>query len=344
MIKPGKKVNTVRLQNLSYGHKQSAILRAAIQLDLFTVVSQGATSLSGMGSALGLSTLNTERLVVACTALGLLEKEGEEYRNAPDVERFLVKGKPTYVGPWLIFNGWDFEQWKDLADTLRSKNPPRVLGLYESLSEDMARIYHEATYSVGLGAGMLFARDVDLSSRSLILDLGGGSGAYCIAAIQRYPHLKAIVLDFEPVCKIAREFIATWGLQDKIATHSGDFTSDPLPSGADVMIMASNLPQYNEEVLMRVLRKGYEALPPGGEYHLVGETLDNEKCGPLGPALWGIHEALFGSEGRSHSEEEVRGYLEAVGFADVQVHAFIPGSLTRISARKPMNDSRKAIY
>ncbi len=332
-------MDTVRLQNLSYGHKQSAILRAAIQLDLFTAVSRGAARLSDIGGALGLSALNTERLVVACTALNLLEKDGEEYRNLPDVERFLVKGKPTYVGPWLIFNGWDFERWKNLADILRSENPPNVLGLYESLTEDMARIYHEATYSVGLGAGMLFARDVDLSNRSLILDLGGGSGAYCIAAIQRYPHLRAIVLDFEPVCRIAREFIASWGLQEKIATRPGDFTSDPLPSGADVMIMASNLPQYNEEVLMRVLRKGYEALTPGGEYHVVGETLDNEKCGPLGPALWGIHEALFGSEGRSHSEDEVRGYLEAVGFADIQAHAFIPGSLTRITARKPMNNN-----
>lgn len=340
MRKPGKKVNTVRLQNLSYGHKQSAVLRAAIQLDLFTAVSQGATGLSDIASALGLSALNTERLVVACTALNLLEKDAEGYRNLPDVERFLVKGKPTYVGPWLIFNGWDFERWKDLADILQSENPPNVLGLYGSLTEDMARIYHEATYSVGLGAGMLFARDVDLSSRSLILDLGGGSGAYCIAAIQRYPHLRAIVLDFEPVCRIAREFIAKWGLQEQIATHPGDFTSDPFPSGADVMIMASNLPQYNEEVLLRVLRKGYEALTPGGEYHVVGETLDNDKCGPLGPALWGVHEALFGSEGRSHSEEEVMGYLKAAGFADVQAHTFIPGSLTRITARKPMDGSR----
>jgi len=69
----------------------------------------------------------------------------------------------------------------------------------------MAREYHEATYSVGLGAGILFARDVDMSQRSLILELGGGSGSYCIAALQRYPHLKAIVLDFEPVCNVAKE-------------------------------------------------------------------------------------------------------------------------------------------
>ena len=159
----------------------------------------------------------------------------------------------------------------------------------------MARKYHEATYSVGLGAGYRFAREVDMSRRSLLLDLGGGSGCYCIAAVQKYPGLKAIVFDFEPVCKVTREFIAQWGLEDRISTHPGDFTRDPFPPGADVMLMASNLPQYDQEVLEGVMRKAYEALLSGGEYHVVGETLTDEKDGPLGPALWGIHEALFGS-------------------------------------------------
>jgi len=329
-----KRVTTIRLQNLSYGHKQAATLMAAVKLDLFTHISNGSVILADIADGLNISHLNAERLLVACSALGLIEKWGENYQNAPDVERFLVRGKPTYIGPWILFSGWDFEKWKDLGDILKSDTPPKTLGLYDSLTEDMAREYHEATYSVGLGAGILFARDVDMSSRSLILDLGGGSGSYCIAALQRYPHLRAVILDFEPVCNVAKEFIAQWGLQDKISTHPGDFTNDPIPSGADVMIMASNLPQYNEITLAEVLKKAYEALASGGEFHVVGETLDNEKKGPLGPALWGIHEALFGSEGRSHSENEVKGYMEKAGFSEVKVHPFIPGSLSRITGKK----------
>jgi methylase of polypeptide subunit release factors len=251
------------------------------------------------------------------------------------VERFLVKGKRTYVGPWLLFATREFEQWKDLTKYLRATAPPRLLGLYENLTDDMAREYHEATYSVGLGAGLLFSRSVDMSGRHLILDLGGGSGAYCIAALQKYPHMKAIVMDFEPVTKMAKEFIAQWGLQDKIATLAGDFTADPFPRGADVIIQASNLPQYDQEGLEKVMRKGFEALLPGGAYHVVGETVSNRKDGPLGPALWGLHEALFGSFGRAHSEEEVKRYLENTGYVNVDVNEFIPGSLTRITGTKP---------
>ncbi len=100
------------------------------------------------------------------------------------------------------------------------------------------------------------------------------------------------------------------------------------------MIMASNLPQYNDEMLIRIMTKAYNGLVPGGEFHLVGETLNDEKTGPLGPALWGIHEALFGSEGRSHSESEVRHYMEKAGFSDIAVNTFIPGSLSRITGIK----------
>jgi hypothetical protein len=115
-----KRTTTVRLQNLSYGHKQSGTLRAALELDLFTRVSEGASSIREIATALGLSGLNAERLVVACTALELLEKDGDDHRNAPDVERFLVKGKVTYIGPWLLFNGLDFERWKGLGAILGS--------------------------------------------------------------------------------------------------------------------------------------------------------------------------------------------------------------------------------
>ncbi len=68
-------MNTVRLQNISYGHKQSAILRAAIELDLFSRVSEGVSTFSKLAGVLGISELNAERLVVACAAMGLLEKD-----------------------------------------------------------------------------------------------------------------------------------------------------------------------------------------------------------------------------------------------------------------------------
>jgi predicted TPR repeat methyltransferase len=206
--------------------------------------------------------------------------------------------------------------------------------MYEDFSVEQARALHEATYSIGMGAGRRFVRQCDLSGRRLILDLGGGSGCYSICAANAHPQIRAIVFDLPPVAVVAEEFIAKHGLTDRIRAVGGDFTADALPEGADIAIMASNLPQYGRELVRKVVSRVHDALAPGGEMHLVGEMLWPEKDGPPAPALWGLAEALDHSTGVAHSEREVVEYLEGAGFRNVSVNEFVPGSLTRVTGTK----------
>jgi hypothetical protein len=328
------RIDTVRLQDMAYAHRQSAVLLAALELGLFTRIARGASTRSEIARALELSETNAERLLTACAALGLLLREGERFRNAPDVARFLVEGEKGYAGPWLASVGRERRRWLGLLEALRRRDPPRVLGMYEGFGVEQARALHEATFSIGMGAGRRFVRQVDLSARRLLLDLGGGSGCYSICAAGAHPKLRAIVFDLPPVAVVAEEFIAAHGLQDRIRAVGGDFTRDALPTGADVAIVASNLPQYGPGLWREIVARVHAALEPGGELHLVGEMLRPEKDGPPGPALWGLAEALDHSTGVAHSEAEVVDYLEAAGFRDVSVHAFVPGSLTRVSGTK----------
>ena len=332
---PRARVDTVRLQDLSYAYRQSAVLMAAIELGVFTHIAHGAHTIEAVAEQADITVTNAERLLTACAAMDLVQRAGAEYHNAPDVERFLVEGERGYAGPWLLMSRLGRENWSELADALRRKEPPRVLGSYENFTEDQARTLHDATYSVGMGAGRRFAKQVDLSGRKLMLDLGGGSGCYCITATQQYPDLRAIVFDLPPVTVVAREFIAKHGLSDRIDTVAGNFVEDDVPTGADVITMASNLPQYNAEFIRAVVAKAFAALEPGGEMHLLGELLWTDRTGPVGPALWGVAEAFAGSTGVAHSETDVVGYFEAAGFADVGVHEFVPGSLSRVTGRKP---------
>jgi precorrin-6B methylase 2 len=56
----------------------------------------------------------------------------------------------------------------------------------------------------------------------VILDVGGGSGAHSIGAVTVWPHLKALVLDQEPVCAIAREFMEKYRAADRISIHAAN--------------------------------------------------------------------------------------------------------------------------
>lgn len=330
---PAAPITTVRLQNAAQAYGQSAALMAAVEVGLFTAVSQGAGTYEEVAAALDIHPTNAERLMVMLCATGLLEKDGDRHRNAPDVERFLVAGKPGYMGPWITFTKPQWNEWGRLGEHIRNKNL-RMMASIDKLTTGDVQRYHEATYSIGMGAGRRFVRQVDLSQRKRIMDIGGGSGAYCISAAKEHAHIRAVVLDLPVVCEVARAFIADNGVADRVEAQACDFTRDPFPTDCDVAIMASNLPMYSREVIAGVIAKTHDALLPGGQMHLIGETTNDERTGPWGPAYWGLGQAVADSLGLAHSEADVLGYFRAAGFKDVAVHEFISGSLSRITGTK----------
>ena len=331
---PSPRLDTTRLQRIAQAYWESAALMAAVELEVFTAVAHGHDTIAAVAGTVGISERNAERLLTALTAMTLLERTEDRFVNAPDVQRFLVKDGERYAGPWILFTKPRWQAFGRLSEHLRRREERR-LGQYTEFTVDDARRYHAATYSIGTGAARLFSRSVDLAGRKLMLDLGGGSGAYSIVATSTFPGLKAIVLDLPPVAVVAREYIAANGAADRVSALAGDFTTSDFPQGVDVVVMASNLPQYEPALIRLVVGKAFAALVPGGEMHLIGETLHDDRRGPLSAALWGLNEAVQGSTGVAHTEGEVKGYLQGAGFTDVAVHPFVPGVLSRVAGRKP---------
>ncbi|MGI9326717.1 MAG: methyltransferase [Pseudomonadales bacterium] len=328
--------DTVRLQRISKGFWESAALMSAVELGVFSAIAGGHNSIDSLATALAIEPVNAERLLTVLVAMELISREGERFSNAEDVDRFLVVDKATYAGPWMLFGKPRWEAWGHLTEHLRVREADqRILGMYdETFTVERAREYHEATYSIGMGAARRFHRQVDLGGRKKIMDLGGGSGCYCIVGVQNNPGLTAEVLDLPPVVEVTSEFLTLNNVENDVRATACDFTQDPLPRDADVAIMASNLPQYSRQIIADVVSRVHEALLPGGEFHLIGEMLDADGRGPLAPALWGLSEAVSHSTGLAHSVTDCSGYFESAGFENVKLDEFIPDTLTRISGVK----------
>ena len=118
--------NTVRLQRIARAYRETGALLAAVELELFSKISEGANTEGLLVNSLGISELNAERIVVACLGLGLIIRNQEFIENAPDVERFLVKSKSTYAGEWMFFTHPDWDKWGRLTEFLRDSSPPKL--------------------------------------------------------------------------------------------------------------------------------------------------------------------------------------------------------------------------
>ena len=189
-------------------------------------------------------------------------------------------------------------------------------------------------FAIGMGAAHLFHRTVDVSRRNLILDLGGGSGHYCIVAAQKYPNIRGIVFDLPPVVDVTREYVAQCGQSERVSAQPGDFTKTPFPRGADVVFLNGNGTLYGPETLQAIIKKAQEAMAEDGEMHIIFEMMDEDMTGPVNAALFGLYEAMMGSQGQGHSVAEVKRYMEGAGFVDVGFHNFIDKYIRRVTGYK----------
>ena len=83
----------------------------------------------GVAARLGIGEERVEKLVTACAAIDLIKREGAMISNAEDVDRFLVRGKPTYFGGYLLhFAKGSYPLWGRVGRVegrLRGRAPPQ---------------------------------------------------------------------------------------------------------------------------------------------------------------------------------------------------------------------------
>lgn len=111
----------MRLATAFYGSKT---LLTAVELDLFSTLSDNPATVGEVRDKLGLHPRGAHDFLDALVALGLLRREDDRYHNTPVVDRFLVRGKPDYVGGFIeLYNDQLFPLWTRFTESLRTGKP-----------------------------------------------------------------------------------------------------------------------------------------------------------------------------------------------------------------------------
>ena len=87
------------LMGLASGHVEARIVQTAVELRIFDAFeARPLSSRRPLAQALQLDAQATELLLNALTALGLLEKHGDQFSLTELSRRYLVRNSPHYVG------------------------------------------------------------------------------------------------------------------------------------------------------------------------------------------------------------------------------------------------------
>jgi len=114
------------------------------------------------------------------------------------------------------------------------------------------------------------------------------------------------------------EYVASFGLQDRLRFRAGDFFKDPLPS-ADVLVMGMILHDWSLDLKQALLKKAYEALPEGGALIVYEHLIDDDRRKNLVGLLMSLIMLLETQEGFDYTGADCCGWMREVGFTEARV-------------------------
>jgi hypothetical protein len=313
----------------------SKTLLSAVEFGLFTTLANGPLNAEELTGHLKLHPRSARDFFDALVALGMLEREGELYRNTPETDQFLVRDKLTYLGGMLeMANERLYPFWGSLTEGLRSGLPQNEIktggqGLFETIygDPDRLRLFLGAMTGLSMGASKAIAEKFPWKDHRTVVDVGGAQGGLLVQVCLAHPQLSGTNFDLPVVGPIFEEYAASNGLSDKLKFLPGNFFEDPIPS-AEVITMGHILHDWNLDEKRMLLDKAYRALPEGGALIVFEALIDNERRLNAFGLLMSLNMLIETPGGFDYTGKDCSGWMRNAGFRETRVeHLIGPDSM-----------------
>ncbi len=306
------------------GNYGSELLTIAVaHFDIFGRLSRKRLSLKELRRELNLQPRPAIVLITALRAMGVIEESDGLLALSPLAKEHLVPGGDFDVGNYIGLAA----QSPGVLGMLKLLKTNKPLGSDDDVgtafiyrdgiesameAEESARHFTMALAGRAKNVAPALARAVPVNDLKLLLDVGGGTGIYSYAMMQRNPQLRAIIFDRPEVLKIASEMARHYGVSDRTEFIAGDMFADELPAGADAILLSNVLHDWDVSTCQQLVAQCGEVLDSGGRLFVHDVFLNDSMDGPLPIALYSA--ALFAfTEGRAYSVAEYRHWIEAAG-------------------------------
>ena len=324
-------MNPNAIREFASSYQKSRILLTGFELDIFTNIEESGSTYKQITNKLKLDEHACERLMNGLVSLGFLKKQTQLFFNTPESFTFLSKKSPDYLGG-LMHSNHLWNTWSNLTKVVRtgiSAHPDEI----NTRGEDWLTSFITAMHDRAKKQAPQQLASIDLSGIKSILDIGGGSGAYSMEFVSRKPGIEATVFDLPNVIPITNTFLEKEGFSDKVKTYAGDYTTDDLPGGFDMVFLSAIIHSNSLEVNGDLIRKCSGSLNKNGRIIIQDWIMNNDRTQPTSGAVFAINMLVGTESGDCFTEPEVTEMLAAAGFKDISRTEFETG-LSRMTASK----------
>jgi 2-polyprenyl-3-methyl-5-hydroxy-6-metoxy-1,4-benzoquinol methylase len=311
------------------GFQRTAVVRAAVEFDLFTAVGEGADTAEALAGRLGIAVKGARVLADALVIIHLLEKRDGRYLLTAESAFFLDRRSPRYLGdtirfllsePILHAYAWFPDAVRkggtaaSAEGALAAEHP-----MWVEFARAMAPLMFTAVQTVVEVA--MPAGDV--------LDVAAGHGRYGIALLESGAARTVVALDWPNVLEVARANAAEAGVLDQWRALPGNALTTPLGGDYDTVLLPNFLHHFDPDTCRTFLQRIHAALRPGGRAVIVEYLPDDDRVTPSAAAWFAVQMLATTPSGDAYTLAEYTGFLTAAGFTEPSVHK-VPGAARHV--------------
>jgi hypothetical protein len=223
--------------------------------------------------------------------------------------------------------------WGKLTTAVRTGEPQNESrdghDPFAALYADPARLreFLRAMSGVSRGANLAIARQFPWQGYQTCADIGTAQGDLVTQITLANPHLQGVGFDLPEVGPVFEEYIAANQLESRVRFAPGSFFTDPLPK-ADVLLFGHILHDWDLPTKQMLLRKAFEALPPGGAVVAYDSIIDDDRSQNAFGLLMSLNMVIETPGGFDYTGADCIGWMREAGFTDCRVeHLVGPDSM-----------------
>ena len=308
--------NPSDLMEVVNGFRLSRIILTAYELRFFDHLAGKSCSSADIASLATADARAADRLMNVLVSIGLLEKKHGLFTNSSFAEKFLVSSSPAFLGG-LAHTADLWRKWDTLTQAVRKGSAIELEDNFNERGTNWIEAFIAAMHARGVAQGRELASLLDLSKTKRSLDVGGGSGAFTFAFIGKNPTQKAVIFDLPKVIPVTQKYIDKAGMNASVSTLAGDYLTDELGKGFDLVLMSAIIHINSPEENILLIRKGASALEPGGQLVIMDHLMNEDRTEPLQGSIFALNMLVGTRHGDTYTAKEIGGWMQAAGLSDI---------------------------
>ncbi len=320
----GARPTPERIFNTLNAYQQTAALRTAIELDIFTAIGEGADQPAAIAAKVSASERGVRTLCDFMTIHGFLAKTDGRYSLTPESAAFLDRRSPACTASLVGFLG--SPELKGYFDTLTE-----AVRRGRPVAEDSDTTKPRDTFWVAfarsmapltLPAARFIAELVGAADGKpcKVLDVAAGHGMYGITLAKQNPNARIVALDWAPVLEVALENARAAGIADRYTTLPGSALETDLGSSYDIVLLTNILHHFEPPTVETLLRRVHTALRAGGRAVTLDFIPNEDRVSPPTPAAFSLIMLASTQGGDAYTFSEYRRMYRNSGFAEAALH------------------------